>query len=283
MTYRITKTNGELVTELESEIIDNETISGVGLIGYMTPNYGETQSNNFIHIVENFANKKFPENPLEGQIVYRKTDEEVNGGDLYLCIKKSDTNVDTGPEWVKLPKVYVNDNKPSELFDTGDLWFNNTNKSLWVFDKTSGRWTKIGPNDSDDTYSSIIDIEMDNPNIPIIKTIQEFNIEESNYSYLIDLNIVCKEVTTRSDKKMNESKTSAWKYSMLVNCYLNNNNQIVCEIVDAPNYQLIGTNSSTHTVDIRIVDNNLIVEVNGNYSNGNKLVWKIQKNVLKVG
>lgn len=283
MTYRITKTNGELVTELESEIIDNETISGVGLIGYMTPNYGETQSNNFVHIVENFADKKFPENPLEGQIVYRKTDEEVNGGDLYLCIKKSDTNVDTGPEWVKLPKVYVNDNKPSELFDTGDLWFNNTNKSLWVFDKTSGRWTKIGPNDSDDTYSSIIDIEMDNPNIPITKTIQEFNIEESNYSYLIDLNIVCKEVTTRSDKKMNESKTSAWKYSMLVNCYLNNNNQIVCEIVDAPNYQLIGTNSSTHTVDIRIVGNNLIVEVNGNYSNGNKLVWKIQKNVLKVG
>ena len=283
MTYRITKTNGELVTELESEIIDNETISGVGLIGYMTPNYGETQSNNFVHIVENFADKKFPENPLEGQIVYRKTDEEVNGGDLYLCIKKSDTNVDTGPEWVKLPKVYVNDNKPSELFDTGDLWFNNTNKSLWVFDKTTGRWTKIGPNDSDDTYSSIIDIEMDNPNIPITKTIQEFNIEESNYSYLIDLNIVCKEVTTRSDKKMNESKTSAWKYSMLVNCYLNNNNQIVCEIVDAPNYQLIGTNSSTHTVDIRIVGNNLIVEVNGNYSNGNKLVWKIQKNVLKVG
>lgn len=283
MTYRITKTNGELVTELESEIIDNETISGVGLIGYMTPNYGETQSNNFVHIVENFADKKFPENPLEGQIVYRKTDEEVNGGDLYLCVKKSDTNVDTGPEWVKLPKVYVNDNKPSELFDTGDLWFNNTNKSLWVFDKTTGRWTKIGPNDSDDTYSSIIDIEMDNPNIPITKTIQEFNIEESNYSYLIDLNIVCKEVTTRSDKKMNESKTSAWKYSMLVNCYLNNNNQIVCEIVDAPNYQLIGTNSSTHTVDIRIVGNNLIVEVNGNYSNGNKLVWKIQKNVLKVG
>ena len=63
MTYNITKTNGTIVKELGENIIDFDTISYIGLIGKLSPNYGETQSNNFIHLAENFANATAPENP----------------------------------------------------------------------------------------------------------------------------------------------------------------------------------------------------------------------------
>lgn len=280
MTYRIIKTNGESLIELEDEIIDNETVSGVGLIGYMTPNYGETQSNNFVHIIENFADKKFPENPLEGQIVYRKTDTSTNGGDLYLCIKKIEEDT---LEWIKLPKVYVNENKPETLFDTGDIWFNDNDKALYIYDSKNDEWVKIGPNNSDD-YSSYIDtVEMITPNEPIIVDLYDFYKNLSNSSYLIDINIICKEITNVEPYTMSNSSTSAWKYSMLVNCYLNANNELISEFVDAPNYQLIGTNNTSHQTNINIANNKLQVSLRGNFDNNKKMIWKIQKNILKVG
>ena len=89
MTYTIRHADNSKLIELESEIIDTETVSGIGLIGYLTPNYGETQSNNFVHLVENFANYTFPENPLKGQLFYKLSSN--TDGSLYLCVSNVNT------------------------------------------------------------------------------------------------------------------------------------------------------------------------------------------------
>ena len=134
MTYNITKTNGTIVKELGENIIDFDTRSSIGLIGKLSPNYGETQSNNFIHLAENFANATAPENPLVGMIYFNTIDKS-----LYMCtdeIQKS---------WTKLVSMKFEQPKNPK---TGDMYYDKEHKQLYVYDdtiKTAGKWVLIGP------------------------------------------------------------------------------------------------------------------------------------------
>ena len=68
MPYVIRKTNGTNLLTIQDGIVDNST--ALSLIGRSYTNYGELLADNFVRLMENFANATAPPNPIEGQIWY---------------------------------------------------------------------------------------------------------------------------------------------------------------------------------------------------------------------
>ncbi len=66
MAYIINKYSGEQLIVLEDGTIDTST--SLGLVGRNYVGYGETQNENFVYLLENFANPSPPSRPLTGQI-----------------------------------------------------------------------------------------------------------------------------------------------------------------------------------------------------------------------
>lgn len=277
MTYTIRHTDNSKLIELESEIIDTETVSGIGLIGYLTPNYGETQSNNFVHLVENFANYTFPENPLKGQLFYKLSSN--TDGSLYLCVSNTAESEDL--RWKKMPLVIVG--KEEEVisstmsFITGDMWYDTENKAFKMYDAELGKWMTVGPNDYNYTDSFVK--EADGSEIEIID-FQDGSFDTKG-SYLITLQVLGKEVSTGYFS--NAPYSAGWKIQLLLNCYQKSASDIHYEIVGEPDYELIGTNANDWDVSVKIKNNKLVAIVYGNPSNEtNSINWVSKVDLLKV-
>jgi hypothetical protein len=71
VSYRITLTNGTLLTTVADTTIDNTT--SLALIGRNFSGYGGAVAENFVHILENYANVTAPLAPLVGQLWYNTT------------------------------------------------------------------------------------------------------------------------------------------------------------------------------------------------------------------
>ena len=65
MSYIINKFNGTQLVVLEDGTIDTST--SLGLVGRNYVGYGETQNENYVFLLENFANDAPPSRPIEGQ------------------------------------------------------------------------------------------------------------------------------------------------------------------------------------------------------------------------
>lgn len=271
MTYNITKTNGTRIKELGENIIDFDVVSSIGLIGKLSPNYGETQSNNFIHLAENFANASAPTNPLVGMIYFNTLDKS-----LYMCtdeIQKS---------WTKLVSMKFEQSKNPQI---GDMYYDKELKQLFVYDDSiepTGEWVLIGPDNflNKKKYSK--------------KLITSSNMSESNYeisfdkntSNLVTIKIVANEKISEKSNNYGhkEPESSAWIYKMLVNSYLTVNGDSV-KIVGSPSYELIGQtdNATTWLVNCQIKDNRLLITTNGAVADKlSSINWEIDIEVLKV-
>jgi hypothetical protein len=68
MSYIINKTDGTTLVTLDPGVLDQST--SLYLIGKNYPNYGELQQENFVRLLENFANTTEPNAPLVGQLWY---------------------------------------------------------------------------------------------------------------------------------------------------------------------------------------------------------------------
>ena len=66
MSYIINKTDGTTLVTLDPGVLDQST--SLYLIGKNYPNYGELQQENFVRLLENFANTTEPNAPLVGQL-----------------------------------------------------------------------------------------------------------------------------------------------------------------------------------------------------------------------
>jgi hypothetical protein len=69
MSYIINKTDGSVLTEIVDGTID-QTATDITLVGKNSSSYGELVNENFIHILENFANTSSPNHPIIGQLWY---------------------------------------------------------------------------------------------------------------------------------------------------------------------------------------------------------------------
>lgn len=119
MTYRLNKTNGDLLVDLVDGQIDNTT-TDITLVGRNYKGFGEFLNENYIKILENFASTSAPNNPLKGQLWWDTSDERMKVYD------GSTFKIAGGP--------IVSNQQPQMV--AGDMWIDNENNKLYFFDGT---------------------------------------------------------------------------------------------------------------------------------------------------
>lgn len=118
MTYQINLTNGSLLTEVVDSSID-QIATDITLIGKNVSGYGEYLNENFIKLLENFANETQPNNPLIGQIWFDTAENRLKVYD------GTGFKIGAGP--------IVSGTRPLSL-SQGDLWIDSVQNQLYFYD-----------------------------------------------------------------------------------------------------------------------------------------------------
>jgi hypothetical protein len=126
VSYIINKSNGDPLINLQDGTLDTST--SVGLLGRNYVGYGEVQNENFLHLLENFANKNPPARPLPGQTWFNSDNNLLNVYD--------------GIKLVIVGSAQLSDNFPNDP-PVGALWLKTPEKVLYVWD--GAEWKFIGP------------------------------------------------------------------------------------------------------------------------------------------
>ena len=119
MSYKLNKTDGDLLVELADGQIDTTT-TDITLVGRNYKGFGESFNENFIKMVENFANTAAPGNPLIGQLWYDTSDQRLK---LY-----------DGNTFRTAGGPIVSNTRPNMV--AGDIWIDNENNKMYFFDGT---------------------------------------------------------------------------------------------------------------------------------------------------
>jgi len=119
MSYQLNKTNGTVLTDLIDGQIDTES-TNLTLVGKNYKGYGEFFNENFIKLLENFANTAAPSNPLTGQLWWDTNDQRVKVYD--------------GAVWKASGGPFVQSTRPQMV--AGDLWIDNLNNQFYAYDGT---------------------------------------------------------------------------------------------------------------------------------------------------
>jgi hypothetical protein len=126
MAYVINKFNGVQLVVLDDGTIDTST--SLGLVGRNYVGYGETQNENFVFLLENFANTAPPSRPLTGQIWFNTTDDTAYAYD--------------GSNWNPIGSAASSPTAPPNT-NAGALWLKTPINQLYVY--TGTEWRFIGP------------------------------------------------------------------------------------------------------------------------------------------
>lgn len=126
MPYTINKFNGAPLVVLDDGTIDTST--SIGLVGRNYVGYGETQNENFLYLLENFANIAPPARPLEGQ--------------TWFDTENSTLNVYSGTNWAVVGSATVSETAP-DASGPGVLWLKVPANTLHVWNGDT--WEFIGP------------------------------------------------------------------------------------------------------------------------------------------
>ena len=117
----------------------NEVDTSLSLIGKGYPNYGQKTAENFLYLLENFANALPPANAIAGQLWY-DTSDKFN---KILKIKPV-SNVD---HWSNVNGIYQQTTDPSVdpliSLKAGDIWIDTQHNQLKIY--TGAVWILIGP------------------------------------------------------------------------------------------------------------------------------------------
>ncbi len=202
MAYTINKYNGEQLVVLEDGTIDTST--SLGLVGRNYVGYGETQNENFVFLLENFANDAAPSKPLKGQIWYN-TETKL----AYIF---------DGAVW-SLIGAAVLSATPPENPSLGSLWLKTPVNTLNIW--TGTEWNFIGPEaapgfgttrfrssvikDSDNNDRPVILLEI-NGTIFAVCTAVNFTINPSNSIPNLSNNLIAG-INLITDFKINGSIT----------------------------------------------------------------------------
>jgi len=126
MAYTINKYSGVQLIVLEDGTVDTST--SIGLVGRNYTGYGEIQNENFLFLLENFANENPPSRPVEGQIWFNTTNSL-----LYVW---------DDAKWVIVGSAVVAETAPLAP-PAGALWYKMPYRTLHVWD--GAEWKFIGP------------------------------------------------------------------------------------------------------------------------------------------
>jgi hypothetical protein len=126
MAYIINRYNGTELTVLEDGTINTTTT--LNLVGRNYFGYGELQNENFLFLLENFANPQPPLRPINGQTWYDTAENLLK--------------VYSGNTWEVVGSAILSQSPPS-ITTPGALWLNTNTKTLYAWDGTN--WAFIGP------------------------------------------------------------------------------------------------------------------------------------------
>lgn len=127
MAVTINKTDGTVLSTIQDGAIDT-TSSNLTLIGRLYRNYGELVNENFVRLLENFANSSSPTTPIIGQLWYNTTTGVMN---VYRS---------TG--FISLAILTTSSAQPN-VPRQGDLWFDTSDEQLKMYTGTA--WIVVSP------------------------------------------------------------------------------------------------------------------------------------------
>lgn len=119
MSYRLNKTNGDLLVDLVDGQVDT-TSTDLTLVGRNYKGFGEYLNENYIKLLENFASTAPPSNPIKGQLWFDTAEQRMK---LY-----------DGTTFKAAGGPIVSSSQPQMV--AGDLWIDNENNQLHFYDGT---------------------------------------------------------------------------------------------------------------------------------------------------
>lgn len=129
MAYTLKLTNGKILLTLPDQTSDSVSTS-LTLIGKNVNAYGTDINQNYIRILENFANTTAPTAPLQGQLWYDTVSQQVK---VYTF----------NNEFKPVGTPVISSTAPATL-GVGDLWYDTTAEQL-KFQKDASTLVVIGP------------------------------------------------------------------------------------------------------------------------------------------
>ena len=216
MPYVIKKSDGTTLLTLGDGLIDNAS-SSLTFVGKNVSNYGLIQNENFIYLLENFANNTPPGNALTGQTWF----------DVQNLVLK----VNNGIDWKPTAILDFSETPPISPAP-GYLWFDKTRQQLFINSSTSGTdYTLIGPETvfgfdvtklvsksilgTDNQQHPIIEIVVNGEILGVISN-TEFFVDSSNPISGINQifrGITAKNYTTKDFPFIGRSTTSDFAYT----------------------------------------------------------------------
>jgi hypothetical protein len=128
MPYILTKSDGTTLTTVNDATLDITT--NLTFVGRNYSGYGQTIDQNFVKLLENFANNIAPTKPIQGQLWFDKT--VPNNPKLKVCYDGHSFK-----DVVSIP-IYDQYHSPSNPVD-GDLWYVSDLNQIRVY--IGGVWT----------------------------------------------------------------------------------------------------------------------------------------------
>ena len=134
MEYTINKSDGTVLVTIVDGTLDETT--NLGLPGKGYNNYGEIQNENYVSLLENFANTSAnaPDKPITGQLFYDTTLDQMQVYD--------------GTQFKATAGTIVSATAPS-YGAQGDLWYSTNTTQVYAY--TGVIWKLIGPLNSTST------------------------------------------------------------------------------------------------------------------------------------
>lgn len=121
MAYQINKTDGTIIATVADGQIDDQS-TDITLIGKNYSGFGESLNENFVKILENFANISQPESPIAGQLWYDTSELKLK--------------VYTGSQFLPVSSASIVQGTPTTLV-VGDFWYNELDRQLYFYDGSS--------------------------------------------------------------------------------------------------------------------------------------------------
>lgn len=126
MAYQVDKFNGTFLVSVDDGTID--TTTDLRFVGKNYAGYGEVQNENFLHLLENFANTSAPPKVITGQIWYDSGNKKLKFYD--------------GSRFRTASGAEVGPTAPSGL-QQGDFWFDTSSEQLYAYNGST--FVLIGP------------------------------------------------------------------------------------------------------------------------------------------